>query len=244
MGTHLLYDTGAEAADNTANIEALTTAGTPTNITLSGRTLYKDGAWNTLCLPFDMTINGSVLDGATIKKLTASESGVSGTTLTLNFEDETTTLIAGTPYIIKWANADALVNPTFTGVTVKNVTKNTDFTDGSFVGSYSPVDFAANDKTKLFLGAANKLYWPNANMTLGACRAYFDLSNTLAPDMNFVLNFGNDEATSLNEELRMKNEEFATAAGWFTLDGRRIANGQQLTAKGIYIHGGHKVVVK
>ena len=72
MGTHLLYD----AESNAANIGTLAAAGMPTNITLSGRKLYKDGKWNTLCLPFDMTMSGSVLDGATVKKLTASESGV------------------------------------------------------------------------------------------------------------------------------------------------------------------------
>lgn len=32
------------------------------SVVLSGRTLYKDGSWNTLCLPFDVTIAGSVLE--------------------------------------------------------------------------------------------------------------------------------------------------------------------------------------
>ena len=243
MGTHLLYD----AASNVANIETL--AGKLTNITLSGRKLYKDGKWNTLCLPFNMTISGSVLDGATVKKLTASESGVSGTTLTLYFEDEATTLTAGTPYIIKWAKAndyvddDAhnLVNPTFSGVTVNNNTKNTDFNGGSFVGSYSPVNFMANDKTKLFLGAANKLYWPNANMTLGACRAYFNLSNTLAPDMNFVVNFGED-ATSIGSLTPNPSPTGEGSEYWYDLSGRKLDH--QPTQKGVYIHSGKKVVVK
>ena len=240
MGTHLLYDTGTEAAGNTANIGTLAAAGTPTNITLTGRTLFKDGKWNTLCLPFDVTISGSVLDGATVKKLTASKSGVSSTTLTLYFEDETTTITAGTPYIIKWGIAANLVKPTFTGVTVKNVTKNTDFSGGSFVGSYSPVGLTANDKTKLFLGAANKLYWPNANMTLGACRAYFNLSNTPAPDMNVVLNFEDGETTSLSPNPSPNRE--GNSQDWYTLDGRKLE--KQPTKKGVYVHGGHKVVVK
>ena len=243
MGTHLLYD----AASNAANIETL--AGKLTNITLSGRKLYKDGKWNTLCLPFDMTISVSVLDGATVKKLTASESGVNGTTLTLYFEDEATTLTAGTPYIIKWAKAndyvndDAhnLVNPTFAGVTVNNKTKNTDFNGGSFVGSDSPVNFMANDKTKLFLGAANKLYWPNANMTLGACRAYFNLSNTLAPDMNFVVNFG-DDATSIGSLTPNPSPTGEGSEYWYDLSGRKLDH--QPTQKGVYIHNGKKVVVK
>ena len=33
-------------------------------ITLRGRTLYKDGSWNTICLPFDVEIEGSVFAGA------------------------------------------------------------------------------------------------------------------------------------------------------------------------------------
>lgn len=240
MGTHLLYDTGTEAAGNTANIGTLAAAGTPTNITLTGRILFKDGKWNTLYLPFDMTISGSVLDGATVKKLTASKSSLSGNTLTLYFEDETTTMTAGTPYIIKWATGDDLVNPTFTGVTVKSATNNTDFSGGSFVGSYSPVGLTANDKTKLFLGAANKLYWPNANMTLGACRAYFNLSNTPAPDMNVVLNFEDGETTSLSPNPSPNRE--GNSQDWYTLDGRKLE--KQPTKKGVYVHGGHKVVVK
>jgi hypothetical protein len=31
---------------------------------------------------------------------------------------------------------------------------------------------------------------------------------------------------------------------WYTLDGRRIANGQKPTAKGIYIHNGKKVIIR
>ena len=39
------------------------------NVSISGRKLYKDGGWNTLCLPFDFYIDGSVLENANIKVL-------------------------------------------------------------------------------------------------------------------------------------------------------------------------------
>jgi len=42
----------------------------------------------------------------------------------------------------------------------------------------------------------------------------------------------------VNEELRINNEEL----GWFTLEGRRFAG--KPTQKGIYIHGGKKIVIK
>ncbi len=43
--------------DNSAIIAAK--VGKVRNVTLAGRTLYKDGSWNTLCLPFDVTIAGT-----------------------------------------------------------------------------------------------------------------------------------------------------------------------------------------
>ena len=45
-----------DTSDNDAEIAAH--KGECCNVTLSGRTLYKDGAWNTLCLPFDVTVAG------------------------------------------------------------------------------------------------------------------------------------------------------------------------------------------
>lgn len=46
--------------------------GQTATVTLNDRTLYTDGSWNTLCLPFDLTLDGSPLEGATLKKLQSS----------------------------------------------------------------------------------------------------------------------------------------------------------------------------
>ena len=60
-------------------------------VTLSGRTLYKDGSWNTLCLPFDVALEGSPLagDGVDVRTLeecfplrTHLSAGPSDTTVT------------------------------------------------------------------------------------------------------------------------------------------------------------------
>ena len=59
-----------------------------------------------------------------------------------------------------------------------------------------------------------------------------------------------DEATDIieirNEDLEMShdNERMVNDAAWYDLSGRRIANGKKPTAKGLYIHNGHKVVIK
>ena len=101
-GTYYVAPATVTLADGSDNTAVITDAdGYVANVTLAARTLYKDGAWNTLCLPFDVTIAGSPLAGATARALESAS--ISGSTLTLTFGDAVTTLEAGTPYIIKWA---------------------------------------------------------------------------------------------------------------------------------------------
>ena len=244
----------ADNADNTEVINSLNGRFCLTG-TLSGRTLYKNGCWNTLCLPFEVSTTSGLLSGDGVQAMTldADHSGLANGTLTLNFT-AATTIPAGNPFIIKWNNTgNHLTNPVFENITVSKTTPTTiKFQNGSFIGSYLPVTLQKDDKSKLFLGAGNKLYYPNDDMTVGSCRAYFHLTPPAPepdPDDDYwrilvkeiILNFGDeDNATSLNEELRMKNEEFAPADGWYTLDGQKLE--KQPTAKGIYIHNGKKVL--
>ena len=88
----------ADNADNSTTISS--NNGKVVDVTLADRTLYKDGAWNTLCLPFDVYLDYSPLAGATARRLSAGS--IDGSTLNLTFGDPVSTLLAGTPYIIKW----------------------------------------------------------------------------------------------------------------------------------------------
>ena len=109
-----------------------------------------------------------------------------------------------------------------------------------YIPNTSPVSVEASESI-LFMGANNTLYYPHSTRPINAFRAWFDLGVNKARE--FRLNFGNGgEASSINEELRMKNEEFATAAGWYTLDGRKLDG--KPAKKGIYINTGHKVAIK
>jgi hypothetical protein len=51
-----------------------------------------------------------------------------------------------------------------------------------------------------------------------------------------------ENTTAINEHESHKSHELSGA--WYTLDGRRIANGQKPTAKGLYIVNGKKVIIK
>jgi hypothetical protein len=246
----------ANAADNSTTINDAN--GYVANVTLTGRTLYKDGAWNTICLPFDVTIAGSPLAGATARALTSAS--IEGTTLTLTFGDAVTTLEAGTPYIIKWT-ADAnyvdddehnIVSPVFSGVTIDaDADGNYDnHASGDsrvrFAGTYKSTAFTSEDKSILFMGGENTLYYPLKDATIGAQRAYFKIGEDgamLAKRLTaFNINFGDDEATGIisieNGKLNIEH----SADAWFTLDGRKLDG--KPTQRGIYINNGKKTIIK
>ena len=159
--------------DNSQALEALN-GQTRGILSISGRTLWKDGSWNTLCLPFALSsITGTPLEGATIKALTGASftNGV----LTLTFGDAVTAIEAGKPYIVKWASGENITSPVFNDVTISNTTSNTTVGNVTFTGTFSPVSLTANDKTKLYLGADNKLYYATTNLNINAFRGYFVL---------------------------------------------------------------------
>ncbi len=71
--------------------------------TLQDRTLHRDGMWQTLCLPFDVSnFTGTPLAEATVKTL--SSTSFSNGTLTLNFENANS-IEAGKPYLVNWERA-------------------------------------------------------------------------------------------------------------------------------------------
>ena len=88
--TYYVAPTTISLADGSDNTAVITDAdGYVANVTLAARTLYKDGKWNTLCLPFNVTLAGSPLAGATARPLTSAS--ISGSTLTLTFGRAATT---------------------------------------------------------------------------------------------------------------------------------------------------------
>ena len=225
----VLYDN----ADNTTTISTYAD-NKKHDIQLRGRTLYRDGTWNTLCLPFDLNdFTGTLLEGFTAIELdteTARNGYVTGLdpmtiTYHLNFKPATG-IKAGKPYIVRLntgSNAGTLTNPVFYGVTIKNVAPTTvTSTDRTvtFKGSYSPVTLGANDHTKLFLGANNTLHHPNANMTVGSFHASFQLAISSKGDVNSDggLSIG-DVAAMVNYVMGTPNDHFVATNADLNGDG-------------------------
>ena len=248
----LLYDQGTEAAGNTTTISG--NSGSEKNVVLYGRTLLKTGDWNTLCLPFalsDAQIATSPLAGATIKELDTAADGTSldEGTLTLKFKDAAS-IVAGKPYIVKWASGDNIVNPVFHGVTITSTTPSDVVSnDGkvTFVGQYSPFKVGntssgddGNLNEIILLSTGNKLGYATSARTLKSFRCHFYVSASAAV-RNFELDFGDFDSggtTSLSEELRVKSEESDNAV--YDLSGRKANS--QFKKKGIYIVNGRKVL--
>jgi hypothetical protein len=216
---------------------------------LYDRKLYKDGDWNTICLPFELTIAGSTLDGAEARTLT--ESAFSNGSLTLNFSDPVTTIEAGKPYIIRWNKADGyvdddehnIVNPVFNSVKIDKTYRDVETTCVDFLSVYNHKSVKEDNHSVLLVGANNQLFWPKENATLGACRAYFKLKNGLTAGevATARMNFDEGTQTVMGHTEIMEITEKADAA-WYTLDGRKLEG--KPTAKGLYIYKGIKRVVK
>lgn len=208
------------------------------DVLLSGRTLFKDASWNTLCLPFDVTLEGSPLEGATAKTLT--DATVDGNAVNLIFGSEVDELEAGVPYIILWNEGENIVAPTFKNVTIANVTNPCEFASGEvkFIGYYDAFDITtpANDDI-YYMKADNTLAHTGKPRTLKAFRAYFQFGeNVMQSARTFVLDFGDgSQATSISSLPADMLE-----GDWYTVSGMKV----ETLKKGIYISNGKKVVVK
>ncbi len=250
-------------ADNTNAIALMaalptTVAGQPVTypVVLNGRTLYKDGAWNTLCLPFSLSAAQIAAHadfaGATLMTLDVTQKNGFNTedgTLYLWFKTATE-IEAGVPYLVKWTSGDDISNPVFQGVTISNSTVQTVESETTgleivqMVGTYSPVSVIADDKSILFLGDANTLYYSSIDRQIRSCRAYFSVpyvkGHPEAKARAFALNFDGEETTGILEVSAKSNEVKDDV--WYLLDGVRLSG--KPTQRGMYINKGKKVLVK
>ena len=195
---------------NTAAIAAAATTGKTYDVTLQDRIFYMDSAWNTLCVPFDVTPADKMSEvyDATIMELDAATSGLNGTTLTLNF-NPATTITAGKPYLVRWGNYDyEFHDPVFRGVSISSAAlQDVTFPGGAFKGTYDAIAFPQGNPNILLMGTDNTLFWPqpdpddpSAYPTIGACRAYFELEGAAQAPERIVLNF-NDNAPAITTSL-------------------------------------------
>ena len=270
----------ADAADNASAIQKAAASGKTYNrVVLTGRTFYCDGDWNTLCLPFDvdgnelddkenplhssiimeLDVTGMESDGITPKTRLDNDGTLHLTFNTVyDYFHPSAGLKAGVPYIIKWdAGKSDIVDPVFRLVTINDKMNDAETSDQKvvFKGTYVKRTCTEEDKNILFLGAKNKLYYPQPGQddakkteiypSIGTFRAYFQLTDTQWKVKEFRLNFnGDEEATPL---LSPEGDDNAASPRGgmegviYDLSGRKV--NRQLP-KGIYIVNGKKILIK
>jgi hypothetical protein len=245
----------ADDEDNTLAIATAAEAATPYNVTLAGRTIYGDGAWNSLCLPFSIAdISQTPLSGMDVRELVSAE--VEDVSLKLTFAKDITSIEAGKPYIVRFTGSD-VVEPEFQGVTLTTADNSFTGTDGdvTFKGTFAPVEISAEgDATKLYINSGNRLSWPNGAMTIGAQRAYFQLNNDLVAVeddaagaksiTSFYIDYGDGEIVDYTTGVEIiHNAEFIIQNNsWHTLDGRKLSG--KPSKGGMYIYKGKKLIIK
>lgn len=241
------------------------------DVTLKDRTLYKDGDWNTLCLPFAVSKEALAdekhpFHGATIMELdtegTYKDNEKTGydedkETLYLYFK-EVSSIAAGVPYLIKWAKADDydsadpatrdLVSPVLKGVTIDQsddakASMTTTSKDGnvSFVGTNAPTDVAAGEQSMLFMGSGNSLYKQHVDKG-GVFRSQRAYFQLNGNAAHARMVVMNLDENETTDIISMEDVRSKTSDVWYTLSGVKL-NGKPNT-KGVYINNGKKVYIK
>lgn len=219
-----------ESKDNAETISS--NADKTVNVNLT-RTLKAD-VWNTFCVPFDVTVAGSPLEGATIKQIASVEEKTD--CAVINFENAPATLEAGKAYLVR--TATAIVNPTFNGVTVKNVTPANCSGNENYqlIGIYSPLNIDASLYGKVFgINNQDKLAKVMKDTSIKGMRAYFLLANSVAAAK---LNFGG-ELTGIDA---VDNGEAVMTGKVYNLNGQYVGNSLEGLKKGVYVVNGKKVL--
>lgn len=219
-----------ESKDNAETISG--NADKTVNVNLT-RTLKAD-VWNTFCVPFDVTVEGSPLEGATIKQIASVTEKDDGAVI--NFVDALATLEAGKAYLVR--TATAIVNPTFNGVTVKNVTPTNCSGNDNYqlIGIYSPLNIDASLYGKVFgINNQDKLAKVKENTSIKGMRAYFLLANSATAAK---LNFGG-ELTGIDA---VDNGEAVMTGKVYNLNGQYVGNSLEGLKKGVYVVNGKKVL--
>ena len=150
------------------------------DITFKGRAFLRNGDYNTLCLPFNLSAEQladpeNPLYNFSFYEITDMYKEGSFLKFRVN---QASSVVAGKPYIMKYNGEEAnLSDPTFKYVTVTASAGDETVVPGlvKMVGILKPTAIAENENT-LFLLSGNRLAWANPGQnTMKGFRAYFEV---------------------------------------------------------------------
>ena len=208
------------------------------------RTMKAGTTWGTLCLPFEVSLDGK--NFRAFKLLSADEG-----TETVELE-EVKTIEAGTPVIIKMNDGETQLNFTVANKAIANEVKTAKTADGNYQlqGLYTQKEFDKDADNNCYIVKGNKLMNPAKllektkvqKVASKPFRAYM-VDNSSAPTAGakmFSIGFDDDSTTAIDNLNAIANDK----AEYYDLQGKRLNEPQ----KGINIvkRGGKtmKVIIK
>ena len=219
-------------------------AGKTYNAYLEKRSFVDNGIWNTFSVPFNVTIdNNSPFKDALIYTVRDRSSYDNGGTLVLRIDPlsttPTTTLTAGTPYLITWEGAKTVYEPNFKNVTFTTATRPvtggiSNGTSIMFIPNFNLLKYTQEDQSILFLNN-NHLYYVGNGSRIKPQRAYFKVSGGNGVK-GIAFEICEDDADGINGV----NANLNGSENIYNVAGQRLGKMQ----KGINIVNGKKIIIK
>ena len=213
--------------------------GSYANVVIKNLTLKKDGRWQGICLPFDVELEGSILEGADLR--TVENAWERGPYIILDCLNPLTKLEAGVPYLIKWDSGDDIVEPTFSDVLVQYYTRNVSLYDNKIV--FLSTFYAASTTDDYYYQPEGTTRLTRVCLQPGgaiyAFNTYFRVDMGLnATKEGFGLNFGDLEETITGIRSIEDGSGMMEDGNIYNLAGQRLSKPQH----GINIIGGKKII--
>ena len=186
------------------------------------RSMKTGTTWATLCLPFEVSLDGR--NFRAFKLLSADEA-----TNTIELEEITTIIPAGTPVIIKMNDGETQLNFTEADKEIANEVKTAATADGNYQlqGLYTQKLFDKNADNNCYIVKGNKLMNPaklmqnTNNETVGSkpFRAYMvDNTSSAVGAKMFSIGFDNDGTTAIDNLNTIADDN----AIYYDLQGHRL----------------------
>ena len=192
------------------------------------RTLKEGTTWATLCLPFEVSLDGK--NSRAFKLLSADEAKN-----TIELEEITTSIAAGTPVIIKMNEGETKLKFTVANKAIAKDVQTSETADGNYQlhGLYTQKEFNKNANNNCYIVKGNKLMNPAMllektkvqKVASKPFRAYMvDNSSTPAAGAKmFSIGFDNDGTTAIDTINTIANDK----AEYYDLQGKRLNEPQK-----------------
>lgn len=219
------------------------------NVTIENRgTLHAD-EWNMMCLPFKLSAAGykkAFGEDVKVAEFTGVTKSEGGELVSFNlaYINEKNGMKAATPYLIKPSKEIPMTDVTFEGVKVSAKTTEEQATGDvncKLIGTLQPTILDKGHQ-QLVLKARNELQYmaPNSTTPMQACRAYFELTGTVAAAKNF--SFSIDGETTGVKVIDVNAPSTSINTRVYNMNGQLVGTSMENLPQGIYVIAGKKVV--